>query len=414
MHIGFLTTEYVTAKSLDGGLANYLKKTAKALVNRGHRVTIFWLSDRDSIWSDNDVTVVEIKKDEWCSRIWRIPLLRRLCPSYNQILNSRKIAQRVMQFHNENPLDILQQSSYLSTGNSLLHNNQIPIVCRASSYTPILREAYGLSTSFNDVIIDWLEFRQMKESDAAFSPSDFIANVFSAKSGRKIPTIRTPLDIPMTGTLDSSFYHQYLKGKKYLLFFGTLSRIKGTDLIAEVIPRILKEYPDIFFVFIGRDDGLPGGRKIRDLISERSKTYEDHIFIHPAIQKSQLYPVISNAIGVLIPSRVDNYPNVCLEAQYFGIPVIGTQNSSLEEMIEDKKTGFLAQNGDVNSLQASIAEMLEMTHTRYDEMKKNIQFQVQKDLDEDRTGRLIDFYGKVIADYQEKIASCHAINAVNI
>ena len=400
MHIGFLTTEYVTTKSLDGGLANYLKKTAKALVDRGHRVTIFWLSDRDSEWSDKDVTIIEVKRENRRSRIKRVPVLRWLFPS--QILNSRKIAKKVMQIHSENPIDILQQSSYLSAGNSLLHNNRVPLVCRASSYTPLVRKAYGLSGSLRDILIEWLEFRQMKESDAAFSPSNFIANVFSAKIGRKIPTIRTPLEIPLTDTLDNSFYNQYLKGKKYLLFFGTLSRIKGTDLIAEVIPRILKEYPDIFFVFIGRDDGLPGGRKIQDLISERSKTYEDHIFIHAAIPKSQLYPVISHATGVLLPSRVDNYPNVCLEAQYFGIPVIGTQNSSLEEMIEDKKTGFLAQNGDVNSLYSSIVEMLEMTPARYEEMKKNIQFQIQKNLDEDRIGQLIDFYGKVIADYRAK------------
>jgi glycosyltransferase involved in cell wall biosynthesis len=103
-----------------------------------------------------------------------------------------------------------------------------------------------------------------------------------------------------------------------------------------------------------------------------------------------------------MPSRVDNYPNACLESLYFGIPVIGTQNSSLEEMIEDKKTGFLAQNGDVNSLHTSIVEMLEMTPERYKEMKKDIQFQIQKNLDEDRIGQLIEFYGKVIADNWEK------------
>jgi glycosyltransferase involved in cell wall biosynthesis len=305
-----------------------------------------------------------------------------------------------MQIHGETPLDILQQSSFLSTGSSLLHNDKIPIVCRASSYTPLVRKAYGQSRSLNDFIIEWLECRQMKESDAVYSPSNFIAKVFSEKIGRKIPIIRTPLDIPLMSTCDDSFYNQYLQGRKYLLFFGTMSRIKGTDLIAEVIPRILKKFPDVFFVFIGRDDGMPGGEKIHHLITERSKPFEDHILIHAAIPKSQLYPVISNATGVLIPSRVDNYPNVCLESQYFGIPVIGTQNSSLEEMIDDNKTGFLARNGDVNSLHASIEKMLEMTPAEYDEMKKNIQDQIQKILEEDRIVQLIDFYCNVIADYK--------------
>jgi glycosyltransferase involved in cell wall biosynthesis len=396
MHIGFLTPEYVSARSLDGGLANYLKKTAAALVNRGHQVTIFCLSDRDSVWSDNNVKIIEIN-----GKNRHVPLLMEFLPFFlKQILNSRKIAHRVIQIHSETPLDILQQSSFLSTGSSLLHNDQIPIVCRASSYTPLWRNAYGRFRSLNDFIIEWLECRQMKESDAVYSPSNFIAKVFSEKIGRKIPIIRTPLDIPLMSTCDDSFYNQYLQGRKYLLFFGTMSRIKGTDLIAEVIPSILKKFPDVFFVFIGRDDGMPGGEKIHHLITERSKPFEDHILIHAAIPKSQLYPVISNATGVLIPSRVDNYPNVCLESQYFGIPVIGTQNSSLEEMIDDNKTGFLAQNGDVNSLHVSIEKMLKMTPAEYDEMKKNIQDQIQKILEEDRIGQLIDFYCNIIADYK--------------
>lgn len=400
MHIGFLTPEYVSARSLDGGLANYLKKTATALVNRGHQVTILLLSDRDLIWFDNNVRIIEIKRENPFTRISRIPVVRELYLLYNQILNSRKIAQRIMEIHSKNPLDILQQSSYLSTGNDLLHNEQIPIVCRASSYTPLVRKAYGSSRSLYEVIMDWLELRQMKESDAAFSPSNFIANLVSTKIGKKIPTIRTSLDIPLMDTSADSFYNQYLKGRKYLLFFGTLSRIKGTDVIAEVIPSIVKKYPEIFFVFIGRDDGMPGGKKIQHLISERSKNYEDHIFIHAAIPKSQLYPVISNAFGVLMPSRIDNYPNACLESQYFGIPVIGTHNSSLEEMIEDNETGFLALNGNVDSLHTKIVELLEMTPVQYEGMKRKIQYQIQKIYDEDRVGQLIDFYGKVIADYK--------------
>jgi predicted membrane GTPase involved in stress response len=35
-----------------------------------------------------------------------------------------------------------------------------------------------------------------------------------------------------------------------------------------------------------------------------------------------------------MPSRVDNYPNACLEALSLGVPVIGTYDSSLDEMIE--------------------------------------------------------------------------------
>ena len=35
-------------------------------------------------------------------------------------------------------------------------------------------------------------------------------------------------------------------------------------------------------------------------------------------------------------------------------------------------------------------------------MKKNIQTQIKKNLNEDRVGQLIEFYSKIVADFREK------------
>jgi glycosyltransferase involved in cell wall biosynthesis len=48
---------------------------------------------------------------------------------------------------------------------------------------------------------------------------------------------------------------------------------------------------------------------------------------------------------VVTPSRVDNCPNTCLEAQALGKIVIGTRQSSLEELVDHGVTGFLAEPG---------------------------------------------------------------------
>jgi glycosyltransferase involved in cell wall biosynthesis len=218
---------------------------------------------------------------------------------------------------------------------------------------------------------------------------------------REIPVVRTPLDIPLNEFLDTSFYNQFLKNKKYILFFGTLSKIKGPDLIAEIIPRVLKENPDLFFVFIGRDDGLYGGERMTDYIKNRVKPFDENVFCHPAISKSKLYAVIAHAHGVVLPSRVDNYPNACLEAQYFGKPVIGSRDSSLEEMIIDGKTGFLARNGDIEDLYSCITRLLNLSDTEYNKMSTDIQKQIKTMLNEDRVGQLLHFYENVIKNYRK-------------
>ena len=59
-HVGFLTSEYIISPThLDGGLATYVQKAGRGLVQRGHRVSVFCLSDRNYDWMDEGVHVYE-------------------------------------------------------------------------------------------------------------------------------------------------------------------------------------------------------------------------------------------------------------------------------------------------------------------------------------------------------------------
>ena len=201
---------------------------------------------------------------------------------------------------------------------------------------------------------------------------------------------------------DDSFYASNLSTFPYLLFFGTLSRIKGIDLIADAIPEVLRQHPEIHFVFIGRDDGDDDRPQMMDYVKEKAADLATHVHYHPAVLKSQLYPVIAHAKAVLMPSRVDNYPNACLEAQSLEIPVIGSYGSSLDEMIVDGVTGFLVRNEDVTHLSDTIVKLLNMSDGQIGEMKKNIRFHIQNILAEDRVVQLEQLYMKTIEEFSRK------------
>jgi len=194
----------------------------------------------------------------------------------------------------------------------------------------------------------------------------------------------------------SYFFAHRPRASRYLLFFGTLSRIKGVDLIAEIIESLLLDHEDLAFVFIGRDDGFPDGRKCIDVIRARAHRTEARIVYLPALPKAKLLPFVASAAAVVMPSRADNYPNACLEAQALGVPVIGTQESSLDEMITDGITGFLAQNGDAASLRACIERCLSLSSAARAAMRTAI-LAAAKDLQAaDPIAALVALYHKTL------------------
>jgi glycosyltransferase involved in cell wall biosynthesis len=402
MHIGFLSPEYVIPETPSGGLANYLKKTGHALLKRGHKISIIVLSERNYVWDDSGVKIYEIKKKGIPSFLPYNLKFDLFVSSINYIIRYNQVAKMVWKIHHENPFDILQASSYMSPGYKLLKNQYIPVVCRISSYAPLMLSAYGRKCYFKDYLLNWFEIHQVRDSDSSFAPSQLLATVYHRFEGCDVKVIRTPIDFELTKEINSSFYEEHFSNIQYLLYFGQFSKIKGVDIIAEAIPFILDRYHNIHIVLIGRDDGFENGEKLTDYVKLNCKNHLNRLHYYPPLSKSEIVPILLHAAGVLMPSRVDNYPNACLEAQSLGIPVIGTYDSSLDEMITEGKTGFLAENESTASLIEAIQRLLDQNPEELKIMKKNILDLINNIKEEDRISQLIEYYECIIKNFGKK------------
>ncbi len=401
MHVGFLTPEYVTGTNPDGGLANYLRKTGQSLAERGHQVSVIVLQPQASTWQDGAVQVYGVAQPGVPERLRRLRPARPVIAYRRQVQAARRLAEKAWEVHARQPFDVFQASSYASPGLILCRNGRVPLVCRVSSYTPLLRKAYGRRASLGDRWCDRLERRQVLDAEACFAPSHLMSGVYANYVGRRPDVLRTPLEeanvIP-----DPSCYQDHYAGLTYLLFFGTLSRIKGVDLLAEALPAVLDEHPDLSVLFVGRDDRLPDGRQAFDYIRESCRPYQSRLYYHPALGRSQLYPVIEHALGVLMPSRIDNYPNAALEALSLGVPLVGSMGSSLEEIVEEAKTGFLARNEDTGSLRLAIRRLLDLSLADRQAMRRACLEAAEAMRAEDRLGQLIAYYEAVIRRFRER------------
>ncbi len=400
IHIALLSPEYSNPSKPEGGLANYLRKVGKALTKGGHRISVFYLSDVKRHWQDEGgIQIYEVPSFKYPYQIKRLKLIAKLLPAFAQIRSAKRLEKKLWEIHSSDPIDIIQASSYQSPGYTLLNNGQIPLICRVSSYRPLLRSAEGIQRTFDQYLTDWLEIRQVADVQAAFAPSQLMVDTYARLENCKLQVIRTPVE-RQDIEWDESLYMNLLSGRDYLLYFGTLKLVKGVDLLASIIEPLLKRYSDLSIAFVGRDDGLNNGQAIFDHIVERNRAFRERLLYHPAVSKDKLYPIVAHAQAVLMPSRVDNYPNACLEAQTLGVPVIGTYDSSLDEMIIDGETGFLAENENSEAFLAAINRFLSLSSEQKEQMRARIRSNIDSIMAEDRVGKLIDLYRETIAKFQ--------------
>jgi glycosyltransferase involved in cell wall biosynthesis len=206
---------------------------------------------------------------------------------------------------------------------------------------------------FNDSVHVFNNRRYSAAIDATVVPSDQLAQALLDRHGAEdrsiyvIPHgIRLPEQEP--GPLEEVL-PVTARGRVVVAFFGRLSPEKGPDLFIE-IARELMPHRDLFFLMTGE-----GPERENVLAQIRQYKLEDRIYT-PGFVKDVL-PLMRAADIMVLPSRIDGMPLAVLECQALGKPVVASRVGSLPVMIEDQKTGFLCDPGDLPAFCANILRL---------------------------------------------------------
>lgn len=138
--------------------------------------------------------------------------------------------------------------------------------------------------------------------------------------------------------------HPEFPGKKIILSLGRLVERKGQTKVLRLMPRILQEVPDAIFVIAG---GGPERPNLETLAAIMKIT--DKVLFLGKVKDAEL-PAVYNLCDVFVipslPSRDDweGFGIVCLEAAYFGKPVVVMNVGGLPEAVKNNATGYVAQN----------------------------------------------------------------------
>ena len=138
----------------------------------------------------------------------------------------------------------------------------------------------------------------------------------------------------------------------YNAFNGIKDRRKGWDYLVKAIDEIKEEFE---ILIIGED-------KIKNFKLHNKKIFSLGKFNND----KKIAEILNCADLIVIPSKVDNLPQVGIEAQSCGLPVVTFNCNGLKDLVIHKKDGFLAKPYDHISLANGIDWTLKYS------LKKNL------------------------------------------
>ncbi len=395
MRVALPTSEYVTEPGFDGGLSNYTHRLALSLSRMGHRPVVFTSSDRNESVEHEGIEVhrVDVSLGRFLNLLNYLTLGKA---GMTLILTaqSRALNRRIRRVHAEEPFDVIQYPHLGAIG--LFGVTHVPRVIRLSSHQPSCeRMGEGGAGPPHGWQQYFLEKRAMRATEHVFGPSRVIADIVSKDIGKPVKVIEPPFFIE-TSVLDERPYADQLEGERYLVFVGTLNELKGVAVIAEMLHDLLSACPDLLFVFIGKDREPSPGEWMMDRVWEKAGEYRGRVLYLGTMVHAQLYPILSRAAAVVLPSRIDNLPNTCLEAMGHGRVVIGTRGTSFDQLIEDGENGFLCDVDDPDGLLCAVRRALALSPEERERMGEKARERVDRMRPEEAMKPLLELYRRAM------------------
>lgn len=171
---------------------------------------------------------------------------------------------------------------------------------------------------------------------------------------KRIKVIANGLEFPPDGrpsALDGSG-DPAQKGKRIVGMVGRIAEEKRPYLWLEIASEILKMRPDVHFVWAG--DG-----PMRNDVERRAEELgiSTHLSLPGLV--SDISKLWATMTVFLLTSRVEGLPNVAIEAQHFGVPVVVAAVGGATETISEGATGVSVASNDARTFCKEVLRFLD-------------------------------------------------------
>lgn len=154
----------------------------------------------------------------------------------------------------------------------------------------------------------------------------------------------------------------YMKRNRCILYVGALSNRKNYPFLLEVYQKVHRDNSDVKFVMIGKGE-KHYVEKYRESITPDEWRGIYHL---EKINNDQLKYIYPLAKAFLLPSKLEIFGMVLLEAMYLGAPVVTSWNGGSSTLIDGRNTGIIVK--EFNSDQWKEAIQTYLDNDEYSEM----------------------------------------------
>ena len=327
----------------------------RVLRDWGHQPEIFVVDDAERVLTEQEgITVHRVRPDvrRIAFRVgWKVSRMLGLTKITGDLLlklcGAASLARALHRRERIAPFDLVQSAEYFGSGLFVRRRHDRPHLVRCSTAPDLYAEAEQDHSQRRRLQIR-LELAAIRRADIAYAPSQLVADHMTRVTGRPVGVVRPPALQECQAAVELPCPLP----DRYLLHFGQIKPIKGSAWLAEALPLAWAQEPGLTMVWAGGGDEQQFSRWSSGWGAHRGQvTWLGH---QP---KPVIYALLSRAEAAVIPSLVDNLPNAVIESLIMGIPVIGSNRSSIEELVESGVTGELVDNADPHALAAAMVRV---------------------------------------------------------
>lgn len=336
LHVCFLCHEYPPEPH--GGVGTVIQALARALVARGHRVTVLGISrERPGDADDRGVLVR------------RLPHTRVRGTGF--VVHGRRLRRALADVHREHAIDVVEGQE-----------GTLAVLSRRRPYTTAIRMNGG--HHFFAVTLggrprawrSWLERRSFARADHLSAVSGYVA-----ETTRSLLDLGDrPIEVLPNGVDTEAFRpRETPEVPGTIAFVGTLCEKKGIRQLVEAMPAILARHPEARLLAAGRDWVDDEGSFRSRLEAALDPATADHVEFLGPVEHQEVPALLAGASVCAYPSHMEAMPLAWLEALAMGRPVVAGDIGPAPEVVEDGVTGVLCDPHDPAAVADAVAGLLD-------------------------------------------------------